>query len=151
MIHKKQIADFAKSIIKHEKGIRSVEKMQPNREWLIGLVLALALFSLSATWGVLNYFNNRDLSTEIDNGQVASQVLYREEQVLEALKKIADRENNFTVLNEVNKTVSEIEEISFASTTEEEIPQVINQPDSEIIDNEVAPLTDFEVPSLDVN
>lgn len=149
MIHKKQISNIAKNILKHEKGIRNIEQMHPHREWLIGLILALAIFSLSATWGVINYFSNRDLSSDIDSGPGPGQVLYREEQVLEALKKIADRESNF---NALSQSTPEIFETSIpTSTTTEEVTQDMVELETEIVEDNSIPTPDLESPALDVN
>jgi hypothetical protein len=117
----KQIENIIKSINRQRRGLRDPQIMHPEREWLIGMVLALSIFVLTATWSMTVYLKNRNASTQIEAEQQSESVVYRETMVAEALARLEKRTAELnTLLEQGGSGVVEVreEEVVAPSTTE---------------------------------
>jgi hypothetical protein len=85
MIHKKEITQFAKRVLRSQKGLRNHQLMHPRREWLTGIVIAVIIFSGSITWSSMKYFEYQNIEEQSDEPLDAPVVVYRETLVAEAL------------------------------------------------------------------
>ena len=85
MIHKKEITQFAKRVLRSQKGLRNHQLMHPRREWLTGIVIAVIIFSGSITWSSMKYFEYQNIEEQSDEPLDALVVVYRETLVAEAL------------------------------------------------------------------
>jgi hypothetical protein len=85
MIHKKEITQFAKRVLRSQKGLRNHQLMHPRREWLTGIVIAVIIFSGSITWSSMKYFEYQNIEEQSDEPLDALAVVYRETLVAEAL------------------------------------------------------------------
>ena len=85
MIHKKEITQFAKRVLRSQKGLRNHQLMHPRREWLTGIVIAVIIFSGSITWSTMKYFEYQNIEEQSDEPLDALVVVYRETLVAEAL------------------------------------------------------------------
>ena len=85
MIHKKEITQFAKRVLRSQKGLRNHQLMHPRREWLTGIVIAVIIFSGSITWCSMKYFEYQNIEEQSDEPLDALVVVYRETLVAEAL------------------------------------------------------------------
>jgi hypothetical protein len=65
--------------------------MHPERDWSIGVFLALLIFIASATWSLTVYLVNRNISPDTGTGQQDESVVYRESMVEEALTRLEER------------------------------------------------------------
>jgi hypothetical protein len=85
MIHKKEITQFSKRVLRSQKGLRNHQLMHPRREWLTGIVIAVIIFSGSITWSSMKYFEYQNIEEQSDEPLDALVVVYRETLVAEAL------------------------------------------------------------------
>ena len=64
--------------------------MHPEREWIIGLCVAVAIFAVTASGSAYTYWQNKNLSA-VAPEVTEEVVVYRESMVKEALKRFSDR------------------------------------------------------------
>lgn len=64
--------------------------MHPEREWIIGLCVAVAIFAVTASGSAYTYWQNKHLSA-VAPETTEEVVVYRESMVKEALKRFSDR------------------------------------------------------------
>ena len=113
MINKKEISAIAKRILHTSKGLKNPRLMHPVREWWIGVVVALLIFLVSASWSVQTYVNNQNTNVEESGLDNTEDVVYRESKVTESLEHFAERERVFDdLLNNVdqNKVIESVED-----------------------------------------
>ncbi len=91
MINKKQIAEMAKHILKHSQGLRDHKIMHPERDWFIGLGLAITFFVGSASVSAYTYWKNKNMSASQDAAVAEEVVVYRESMVKDALARFEKR------------------------------------------------------------
>ncbi len=134
----KHIEDIIKSINRHKKGLRDPQIMHPEREWGIGIFLAVLIFILSATWSLSLYIENRNAAAHMQTEEQPESVVYRESQVEEALARLKERT---TTLNSLLPRADEIVEIEEA-VVEEVVPtaEVTASSSEEIIEEVTTPL-----------
>lgn len=116
MIHKALFSEMAKKVFRHERGLRDPHIMHPEREWLIGLLVMVLVFAISAGWSAQVYLKNKNVSAEepVVNG---GEAVYREPQVKEALKIAQQRENELKGLLGETPSAPPVAEEEQATTT----------------------------------
>lgn len=105
--------------------------MHPEREWVIGLCVAVAIFAVTASGSAYTYWQNKHLSAVVPEG-TEEVVVYRESMVKEALKRFGDRNAEREALMGTMTGMStalpapapETEASSTASSTEEAVVEV---------------------------
>jgi hypothetical protein len=153
MMNKKEITTFAKKIVRAQQGLKNHQLMHPRREWLIGVLVAVSIFSASAVWSSIKYFQYKDIDHQTSVQPEAPVAVYRENLVNEALsafaekaQRLADQLGDTEPLPEIEyEPLPEEEEESgetaedAAVSTEEQTPEetVSSQTDTEP-DGEVA-------------
>ena len=90
MIDKKSLAQAARNIIRHQRGLKDPTLMHPEREWVIGLAIGLAICVLSASGSAYSYFTNKYLTAEVSE-TTEGETVYREAMIKDALKEFATR------------------------------------------------------------
>lgn len=131
MLNKKQIAAAARKILRHSKGLKDPKLMHPEREWVIGLCVAVAIFAVTASGSAYTYWQNKHLSAVVPEG-TEEVIVYRESMVKEALKRFGDRNAEREALMGTMTGMSaapsepapETEASSTASSTEEAVVEV---------------------------
>jgi hypothetical protein len=119
MINKKQIAEMAKKVIQHRHGLQDPQIMHPEREWAIGVAIALCLFLACAGWSIHIYIKNKDVSVEGTGTKTQESFMYRESLVKEALLRFNERgERMQTLLNGASPVRTEPVAPVVASSTE---------------------------------
>jgi hypothetical protein len=136
----KHIDNIVKSIARRRKGLSDPHIMHPEREWTIGILLALIVFVLSATWSLTVYLENRNASADASSEEQSESMVYRETMVKQALTRIDDRAKKLkTLLPETQNTQEEVEEeIEPVATSTEPVvatstEEVIEEPDGPLI------------------
>ncbi len=81
---------FAKFLKKRGQR-RDPQLMHPEREWTVGLVVAVLLFSAAAFMSAYTYFKNQSISIDVATDTTAD-VVYRESIVKEVLATMEERE-----------------------------------------------------------
>lgn len=94
----KNIDNILKSISRHKHGLRDPQIMHPEREWLIGISIAVTIFILSGAWSLTLYLKNRNVSSDIQMGEQSEVVVYRESMVNEALGRLDERKAELDAL-----------------------------------------------------
>lgn len=126
----KNIDNILKSISRHKRGLRDPQIMHPERDWLLGIVMAVSIFVLSGGWSLALYLKNRNLTDVESSTPQTDNVVYRESMVAEALGRLEkrNRELNSLLPGEAEaeakvevETASSTDDI--ASTTEEVIDE----------------------------
>lgn len=122
----KHIDSIIKSINRHKKGLRDPQIMHPEREWLIGIFLALLIFVSATAWSLAVYLTNRNAAAVMPTEEQSESVVYRESMVEEALLRL---EKRGTMLASLLPRTTESESVETpleetASTTEEIAPVV---------------------------
>lgn len=116
MINKTLFTQMARKVFRHERGLRDPQIMHPEREWLIGLLVMVLIFTASAGWSAQVYLKNKNVSadqTTVGEGEA----VYREPQVKEALRIADEREDELRELLGVSPTAPVPEEDLSATTT----------------------------------
>jgi hypothetical protein len=116
----KHIDTILKSISRHKRGLRDPQIMHPEREWLIGILIALIIFVLSGTWSLTLYLKNRNATAEGQFEEQSETVVYRESMVNEALGRLRERDETLKSLlgNEETPIEPAIEESEAKPPTE---------------------------------
>ena len=134
----KHIDNIVKSIGRHKKGLRDPQIMHPEREWTIGIFLALLIFIASATWSLTLYLENRNAALGAPIEEQSESLVYRESMVAQGLTRLDERAKMLaSLLPQTNQVQVEevIEEV--ATSTESTIP-----PTEESTEDEVEPITE---------
>jgi hypothetical protein len=117
MIHRNKISEIARKLVKPNNiSLRSLQIMHPNREWGIGLLLAVLIFAGSGIWSAKTYLSYRNFSVDEDVEIETSTVVYRETLVENALKIFASKKLNFDELADKENTPLETSVPSATST-----------------------------------
>jgi|GEM_PF-1170334 len=104
MLNKDQITQFAKGIVRSQKGLQNHQLMHPRREWLIGIVVALCIFSASIVWSSLKYFEYQNIEQQAVTEPEAPVTVYRKNLVDEALASFAAKQARLNALVGKNTT-----------------------------------------------
>ena len=91
MINKKQIAEMAQKILKQSRGLRDHKMMHPEREWLIGVGIALGIFTVAAYGSIYTYWKDKHMTSSIEAAASEDSVTYRASIVKEALERFEKR------------------------------------------------------------
>jgi hypothetical protein len=91
MQNKKQMIEMVRKVLKHSQGLHDPKIMHPEREWLIGLGLALIIFVCSAYGSIYTYWKNKNIAASNDVTVTDDAVVYRESVVKEALSRFDKR------------------------------------------------------------
>lgn len=97
MIHKKDILDMARGIVRHDQGYRQQRLMYADREWTFILVFAIVSFVLCAFFATRLYL---DLQAQVttDTPVFIKKVQYEEERTQTVLEVYSNREARFNAL-----------------------------------------------------
>lgn len=138
MKYKSYITQLKHKFLKKKSALRDPQLMHPDREWAIGLCVAVLIFSVCGLWSIHSYLKNR-AATALPVEDSSGKTVYRESVVKEALSKMNERKETFeTLTSEVNPTpIVELEEI--ATTT---------PPEVDVIESTEAPQPDAATPTL---
>jgi hypothetical protein len=98
MMNKKEITQFAKAIIHSQKGLQNQQLMHPKREWLVGVVVALGIFSASMVWSAVQYIEYQNIENQTVVQSTASAEVYKAELVAEALSVYTAKANRLNTL-----------------------------------------------------
>lgn len=82
---------MAQKILKHSRGLRDHKMMHPEREWLIGLAIALSLFTITAYASIYTYWKDKNMTSSSDTTVSEDSVTYRASLVRDALKRFETR------------------------------------------------------------
>ena len=115
MIHKKQITQFAKNLLRSQKGIKNHQLMHPSREWAVGLLVAVGIFTGSGVWSALAYLEYRSDNLLVEDVSSEQPVVYREALVTEALNTFNQKEETLAAL--LDDPSLETEQISQPNAT----------------------------------
>jgi len=122
MINKTIFTQMAKKVFRHQRGLRDPQIMHPEREWSVGLLIAVVFFVGCAAWSSQVYLKNKNVSADQSALSDKGGAVYREPQVKEALQIASKREEELQTLLGVTPTppvVVEEPEATIATTTEE--------------------------------
>lgn len=120
MINKKGFTEAAKNILKHKKGLSNIKIMHPAREWGIGLLVAVFIFTFSILWSTNTYSQYRDISIISSGSDDSRVVVYRETLVKDALAKSEERNDiyrNLTSSHELEEQIVDLLEEASTSTS----------------------------------
>ena len=113
MANKIEIKTMASRLFKGKRQPRDRQLMHPNREWFIGLCVALGILGVSGWWSANTYLNYQNVSIEDGGETTQSQVVYREAQVQAVLDLYTEKANTLTgLISEAPIITEEIEEES---------------------------------------
>ena len=109
------IKSVFKKLARKPGALHDQQLMHPEREWVIGLIVSVFLFLITASVSVYIYFKNQTINVEVA-AEDTEKTVYRESLVEEALTIIRGREEK---LRSLNKEIvpAEIEEVESATTT----------------------------------
>lgn len=82
---------MAKHVLRKQSGLRDPQIMHPEREWIVGILVALLIFFFCMFWSIYAYIENKNVSFEEANTSGTEEVVYRESLVKEALEIFAER------------------------------------------------------------
>ncbi len=105
MISKKDITKLAKKIMRRQRGLRDHQIIHPQREWVVGLVLAILVVAGIAVWSSTTYLAITDRSVDTTIGDANTQTVYRTEVIDAALTQFRERAENYEQLLENRVTV----------------------------------------------
>jgi len=121
MIDKKSVKKMAKKVFQQSNGIRKPKMVHPTRDWEIGLLVAIVIFSTTAIWSVHTYDSYRDVSDSERTSINDQGTVYRETVVKKALeefeKKRLIHESLFVSLESEIPETEITKEMSPATTT----------------------------------
>ena len=111
--------------------LRDPQLMHPDREWAIGLAVAVLIFSLCGLWSIHSYLKNRTVSA-IAVEDTSTTVVYRESVVKDTLAVIAARDATLTQLTTgLQAPVVVPEEVATTTPAASETPAPIEEPESD--------------------
>ncbi len=128
MINKAHIAEMAKKVLRHERGLRDPQIMHPEREWLIGLSIMVVIFAASAVWSADVYLKNKNVNIDQTSIEAGDNATYREVQVKEALRMVEQREQELQSLLGVEPTTVAPEPVQDTATTTPTVDLVEEEP-----------------------
>lgn len=91
MIDKKFIQSIMRGVLHKDPTQEDHNLMHPEREWFIGLGVALIVLGAGAFWCVQIYFAHSNSTKIISAGSPVEQTVYREKEVDQALSEFAER------------------------------------------------------------
>lgn len=91
MINKKQITEMTQKLFKHSRGLHDHKIMHPEREWLIGVGIAVAIFTVTAYGSIYTYWKDKHMTSSVEAGASESSVTYRSSVVKDALGRFEKR------------------------------------------------------------
>ena len=83
--------------MKTKSVVRDPQLMHPEREWAIGLFMAVFIFSLCGLWSIHTYLKNRSASALVVE-EAAGETVYRESVVKETLETVTKRKQTLELL-----------------------------------------------------
>ena len=119
--------------MKTKSVVRDPQLMHPEREWAIGLFMAVFIFSLCGLWSIHTYLKNRSASALVVE-EAAGETVYRESVVKETLETVTKRKQTLELL--VSEPITPpivVEEI--ATTSPDGIE--IEEPAETVVDDSV--------------
>ncbi len=120
MIHRNKISEIARKLVKPNNiSLRSLQIMHPQREWGIGLLIAVLIFAGSGIWSAKTYLSYRNFSLENDSEIETNSVVYRETLVESALATFASKKISFDNLSKQEISPAETVVPSASSTNVE--------------------------------
>ena len=137
MKYKSYITQLKQRFLKKKPALRDPQLMHPDREWAIGLFVAVLIFSVCGLWSIHSYLKNR-AATALPIEDSSGKTVYRESVVKEALQKMDERKQTFERLTDTANILPVV--IEDAATT---TPDTIEEPAPAD-----EPLPDTEVPIL---
>ena len=163
-MNKREFTEIAKKVLRSNKGLKSPQIMHPEREWLIGLFVAVVFFGTSAAWSAHMNIKYKNISVTGNNDVESDVVVYRESLVNSALQKFSSRQEihesllNSTpkiiapeITNEVSSSTSSSLEVKNEATSS---PQIIEEivknelpADAEVISPEEIPTAETPSPN----
>lgn len=88
---------MTRTIMRHSQGLQDPKLMHPEREWFIGLMVAVTIFIVTASGSAYSYVKNRHPMAE-DTNMNEEVTVYRESIVKDALGLITARDEERTAL-----------------------------------------------------
>jgi hypothetical protein len=139
MKYKAYIDRFKNRFLKKKSVVRDPQLMHPDREWAIGLVIAVIIFTISGFWSIHTYLKNR-AATALPIEDEGGQTVYRESVVKEALETVSSREQSREALtNEpvvIEEVIKEVATTTVPAAEEsqvvEDVPESLNASETDI-------------------
>jgi len=139
MVHKDLFSKIAKRILRKNGVLQNPHIMHPVREWVIGWLVALLLFSVTAVWSVGEYIKYRDITIEQRNIE-EEVVVYRASMVTSALKEFEQRAiTHQSLITQSGSMIPVVEEVlseSVATSSNVQINQESINEGVEFLDRE---------------
>ncbi|MCA9358279.1 hypothetical protein KC902_03385 [Candidatus Kaiserbacteria bacterium] len=148
MMHKNDFKKLISKIRGSDQGLRVPKLMNPVRDWWIGLLISLLIFTIASVWSSYTYTRHRDMVVEEVALVDSSTVVYREAMVKSALEYFAAKQEQHEALIraaqsldveasllDVDSSVTDDTQSASSSVVEIEVP--MNQ-DSEAGDEPVS-------------
>jgi hypothetical protein len=145
----KQIKEMARKLFVAKQGSGHIKTLHPERDWMIGVFIAVGIVIGITTWNAHVYLSNRDGGTteiEVD----ISNPKYQAELIDQALKTFEQRAENFRLLSGAQQVQDAVvpeelqtETSTTTTSTTSTTTATTTQTDSEI--NTVADETEQEV------
>ncbi len=155
MTNKDTVKELVNKVFRIKKGMRAPHIVHPVREWVLGVFIALVIFSLSAVWSAYMYVEHRDLSVSVleanDNANI-----YREAMVTNALENFSKRQaEHQQLLQSIVVRPVEVEEVTIetATSSDEVVEEEENVAVEETMEGPIGTETQVEVEeeTLDIN
>lgn len=96
-------AHLAQKLKRNERGFRDPILMHPGREWWIGLVVAITILGVGASWSMQTYLTYREVTTTKQDVLTEEVVIYRETLVEAALAEFSERQKEHEELLAISK------------------------------------------------
>lgn len=93
MINKQSFSNISKLMKRAHRGLSDPQLMHPDREWAIGLLIAVVLFTAGVVWSSQIYLQYRDSSANPVAPVVENVQVYRESLVNTALSDFSNRQS----------------------------------------------------------
>jgi hypothetical protein len=93
-----QMKQMARTLFKAKAGSNYEKILHPNRDWFIGVVIAVCLVAGIAAWNGYIYFSNRD-GGATDTEIIVANPRYQAELVDQALSIFESRSKNFLIIS----------------------------------------------------
>ena len=108
---------MAQHILRHSRGLRDQRLMHPEREWILGLAIALGIFAVTAAGSAYSYWKNKHPVAEFieTNEEV---LVYRESMVKDALKNLSVLDTEREALMKKFSTPAQTSNEVVATTTD---------------------------------
>lgn len=153
MLNRKEITNAAKRMLRQHRGLEDPQIIHPQRDWFIGLGVAVAVFILIAWWSITSYLHHSNADVDVLGEAGNTDTIYREAQVKAALELFSEKNKKYEELvgdmpvqPEILESVAAEEDSVLESelTDEnvlEETPVVIEEvaEDVSVVEEEVTP------------